>query len=263
MTDFDRLQNISDDMLRIGDKVSFSSVQPTYLKMIDSLLAEALPIIESLLGPDSYDMQEINELIRRREKGVPLSNYEWIRGIATSVEGSVSAVKYRALRAKKSEVRKAAAAQTALTEKPAVRGYIDQSRIEELKQLPAGTHDFRKLVQLCHELNIAHVNDCFFSMAMLLRAIIDHIPPVFGVSVFSEVGAQYGSKSFKGSMKSLHGSLKNIADHHLHGQIAKSVTLANAAQVSFAPDIDVLLAEVIKIARTTQIAAPVHPSAHP
>jgi hypothetical protein len=40
---------------------------------------------------------------------------------------------------------------------------VAESRIEELKQLASNHFDFRKLVRLCDELNIASREDCHFA----------------------------------------------------------------------------------------------------
>jgi hypothetical protein len=83
---------------------------------------------------------------------------------------------------------------------------------------------------------------------MLLRAIIDHIPPIFGFSNFSEITNNYsGSKSFKDDMKKLSESCRKIADMYLHVQIRSKESLPNNTQVDFSNELDVLLAEMIRI----------------
>jgi len=84
---------------------------------------------------------------------------------------------------------------------------------------------------------------------MLVRAIADHVPPVFGCASFPEVANNYAcAASFKKSMQNLNQSLRNIADAHLHVQIRKSESVPTAVQVNFSADLDVLLAEVLRIA---------------
>jgi hypothetical protein len=88
------------------------------------------------------------------------------------------------------------------------------------------------------------------TIAMLVRAITDHIPPIFGEPNFQGVANNYaGQKSFKKSMANLDRSLRNIADGALHGQIRRRESIPGSAQVSFGADLDVLLAEIIRIAR--------------
>ena len=83
---------------------------------------------------------------------------------------------------------------------------------------------------------------------MILRAIIDHVPPIFGVNTFQEVGNNYkGTKSFKKGMDRLNNSLRNIADSHLHIQIRNKEDLPTFNQVNFVADLDLLLSEIVRV----------------
>ncbi len=127
------------------------------------------------------------------------------------------------------------------------RNYVDGLRIEELKGIDNQDFDLARLIQLCEEINVAYKNKCYISIAMVTRAIIDHVPPVFGVSNFSEVANNYAAtKSFKDSMKLLEGSLRNVADSHLHVQIRRKETLPTFTQVDFRAVLDVLLSEITR-----------------
>lgn len=126
--------------------------------------------------------------------------------------------------------------------------YINLGRIRELRSVRNADFDLTKLIRLCEEINIAFTASAFLSCGMLVRSVIDHIPPIFGVSSFSEVESNYkGSKSFKESMKHLNASSRKIADQYLHGQIRPKEVLPNENQVDFSNDMDVLLAEVYRI----------------
>jgi hypothetical protein len=84
---------------------------------------------------------------------------------------------------------------------------------------------------------------------MLIRAIIDHIPPVFGKQSFGEVANNYGGeKSFQDNMKSLDKFSRNIADLYIHKQIKKKTQSSPSFnQIDFRAPIDLLLQEVINI----------------
>lgn len=126
--------------------------------------------------------------------------------------------------------------------------YIDLERIIQLKSIQNSEYDLKRLVRLCEELNIASQNYCYMTIAMIVRAIIDHVPPIFKVKNFSEVANNYkGSQSFKKAMGHLNNSLKNIANSHLHVQIRKKEVLPTEKQVNFSPDIDLLLSEIFRI----------------
>jgi hypothetical protein len=129
--------------------------------------------------------------------------------------------------------------------------YISLDRIQQLSSIENSSYDFCRLVKYCEEINVAFSNKNYFSIAMLLRAIIDHIPPIFSCKNFSEIANNYkGSKSFKESMKHLEESSRKIADSFLHVQIRDKEVLPTQNQIDFSNDLDVLLSEIIRIMKT-------------
>jgi len=126
-------------------------------------------------------------------------------------------------------------------------GYVNKSRINELKSLTKTDFDLTKLIRCCEELNLCSKNECLFSIVMLVRAIIDHIPPIFQKISFNEVANNHGTKSFKESMSHLNNSLRKIADSNLHTHIRNKENLPNKTQVNFSQDLDVLLGEICRI----------------
>ena len=126
--------------------------------------------------------------------------------------------------------------------------YVDLSRISELEELDQTNYNFKKLIQYCKELNLASENEMYFSIAMIVRSILNHVPPIFGFSTFLEVVNNYkGTKSFKEIIKHLEESCRKIADSYLHEQIRKKENLPNRIQVDFSANLDVLLSEVCRI----------------
>jgi len=125
--------------------------------------------------------------------------------------------------------------------------FVHQSRIKELSLIKNADFDLSKLIRLCEEINRSSANGNYFSIAMLLRAVLDHIPPVFGQRTFEQVVAQYGEKSFKEHMSHLDKSLRKIADSYLHVPVRKKESLPNQTQINFSADLDVLLAEIVRI----------------
>ena len=131
------------------------------------------------------------------------------------------------------------------------RAYIDPDRVNELQTLSNGQFDLCKVIRICEELNVCFAGECYLSMIVLTRALLDHIPPIFECSKFSEVANNYGgSKSFKEAMNYLENTSRKIADHYLHCQIRKSESVPNVKQVDFSNNIDFLLAEIIRILKT-------------
>lgn len=126
--------------------------------------------------------------------------------------------------------------------------YVHQSRVKEMDALGKAKFDLTKLVQLCNELNASRRVGNLFSIVLLCRAIIDHVPPIFGAKTFSEVANSYpGTRSFKESMERLNSSSRKIADQHLHSQIRNSEVLPTITQVDFSNDLDVLLSEIVRV----------------
>lgn len=134
--------------------------------------------------------------------------------------------------------------------------YVSQQRISELKSLASEEFDLARLIRLLEELNFNYDNSCFMSCAMLVRAITDHIPPIFQKGTFREVASNHGGRSFKDSMEHLDRGLRKIADHQLHSQIRNKESLPTAQQVYFSPMLDVLLGEVIVLLSRERITTP-------
>jgi len=137
---------------------------------------------------------------------------------------------------------KAAASSSQLT-------LVADSRLAELREIVSPQFDFRKLIRLCEEMNTAYSEGCYFATAMLTRGLLDHVPPIFGKTTFAEVANNYGGggKSFKEAMQYLENAARKVGDTHLHMPIRRSETLPAAQQVNFAPQLDLLLGEIVRI----------------
>lgn len=127
--------------------------------------------------------------------------------------------------------------------------FINEDRIKQLSEIKSDSFDLSKLIALCNEINIANNSSSYYSVLMLVRAIIDHIPPILGVDTFNKVANNYseGSKSFKKSMIHLNDSMRNIADSYLHQSIRKKENDPNDTQINYSPDVDLLLDEIIRV----------------
>lgn len=127
--------------------------------------------------------------------------------------------------------------------------YVDHSRLTELKDVSSNDFDLSRLICLCEELNKVYSGGCYLSTAMLLRAVIDHIPPIFGLTSFNQVANNYsaGSKSFKDHANNLNGILRKISDSYLHTHIRNKESLPSKIQVDFSPSLDFLLSEVVRV----------------
>jgi len=125
--------------------------------------------------------------------------------------------------------------------------YVSSNLIEKLRATNHPDFDVKKLVQLLIELNSNWQQSNFYTVGLLVRTIINHVPPLFGdFSSFNEVVAEYGNNIFKRSMKHLNTSLRNIADGYTHDLIRKREMLPNEQQIRFQAELDILLLEVLK-----------------
>lgn len=127
---------------------------------------------------------------------------------------------------------------------------VAESRLDELRALRHPELDLQRLIRLCEELNTTYSHGCYLAAIMLTRSLLDHVPPIFGKTKFTEVVNNYsGGKSFTEIMQRLEDAARKIADAHLHTPIRSAETLPTAQQVHFGPQLDVLLAEIVRIAR--------------
>jgi len=125
--------------------------------------------------------------------------------------------------------------------------YVNKTRLEELVSIRNnGKFDLTKLIKYCEELNLAYDNESYLSTAMLVRSIIDHVPPIFNCSNFAQVTAN-SVRSLKESLMNLENSSRKIADSFLHLQIRSKEVLPNSNQVDFSNNLDVLLSEIFRI----------------
>jgi hypothetical protein len=137
-----------------------------------------------------------------------------------------------------------ATASTAQQPAPAGPAYVSQDRLEALRTIKNSQFDLSKLIRLCEELNSNYSAGNYYSVAMLVRAILDHVPPMFSATKFEGVRAQHGGASFKQQMDHLDQSSRKIADAFLHEHVRRREVLPTDTQVYCAPALDTLLGEV-------------------
>ncbi|MFC2088412.1 hypothetical protein ACFLSX_02340 [Calditrichota bacterium] len=126
--------------------------------------------------------------------------------------------------------------------------YINPSRLEEIKSISHPDFDLKRIVSYCLEINSCYRNGNYHAIGMLLRSLMDHVPPIFNAQNFSGVYNNYsGTKSFKQMMEYLDKQLRKIADSYLHTHISNKEVLPNETQIDFRQGLDVLLSEIIKL----------------
>ncbi len=127
--------------------------------------------------------------------------------------------------------------------------FVTPERIEQLRKCKPDTLDFRKLIRLCEEINTCYSQGCYYAVLMLLRALMDHVPPAFGLATFNEVANNYtgSGRSFREAAQHLSGAARNFANSYLHGPMRNSESVPTSHQVEFRSDLDFLLDEIVRI----------------
>jgi hypothetical protein len=74
--------------------------------------------------------------------------------------------------------------------------FVDPSVIESLSQSKNKKHDLTKVVRFCEELNSSFSSGNYLASTLLIRALLNHIPPIFGHQTFQQVVSQ-SKKSVK------------------------------------------------------------------
>lgn len=123
--------------------------------------------------------------------------------------------------------------------------FIDQIRIDTLKKINHPDFDLSKLIKICEEINDNYRVENYFSVGVLTRTVLDHVPPIFAKKSFTEFANNYSGKSFKDLMTYLENVTRKIADGILHSHIRNKESLPNATTVDCRNGLDVLLGEII------------------
>lgn len=129
--------------------------------------------------------------------------------------------------------------------------FVEEARIHELQIVPKRQFDTSRLLQMLVELNRAYAAQSFLSCTFLIRSVIDHVPPIFGLKSFPEVANNYAGcgRSFREAMHRLENASRKIADLYLHLPIRATENVPTKTQVDFRAELDVLLGEVIRVLR--------------
>lgn len=122
---------------------------------------------------------------------------------------------------------------------------ISQQCIDALSKLKSPNFNFKKLNELVQELNSNMSKGNYYSVSMIIRAIIDHVPPLFEVTKFSEYANSHNKPSVKSMMLKLNETSRKIADISLHDQIGKKELILTQTQVNVFVELETLLNEII------------------
>ncbi|OBX35954.1 hypothetical protein A8U91_00290 [Halomonas elongata] len=123
--------------------------------------------------------------------------------------------------------------------------FLNADLLVSLKTVPKDKFDVSKLVKMCEELNDAYARGNYITAVLLLRAVMNHVPPIFDVKSFKEVVAQSG-RSLKSVLGRLEDEARPIADLHTHMTIRKSEHVPTKNQIEpYKAAFELLIAEVV------------------
>jgi hypothetical protein len=123
---------------------------------------------------------------------------------------------------------------------------VNPALIERLRAQVSSEFDLSLLSELCREINSSFSAGNNVATVLLMRAVLNYVPPVFGQDTFEQVAAHCG-KSLKESFNTLETGLRKVADFHTHRRIDKLDSYPSPAQMEpFKPQFELLLQEVVR-----------------
>ncbi|QUQ67932.1 hypothetical protein JJ691_56700 [Kutzneria sp. CA-103260] len=126
-------------------------------------------------------------------------------------------------------------------------GYVSSKLVVELEQKKSALWSVDKLIQLVKELNSNFRDDRWYSCHALLRAILDHTPPVFGCKTFDQVVSNHSwGRTDQKHLKRLQ-AFRNAADDVLHRQIRKSADVISLDDLPERAAVNAFLRECVDL----------------
>ncbi len=123
--------------------------------------------------------------------------------------------------------------------------FVEHEIVEQLRNIDQKVFDLKKLIRFLEELNASYTSGFYLSSILILRAIMNHIPPIFGATTFSQVVAS-SARSVKAILSRLEEEARPIADLHTHMMIRKIEQLPTRNQIEpYKSSMEILLFEVI------------------
>lgn len=128
---------------------------------------------------------------------------------------------------------------------PARVSIVDPELISTIVDLKSAEIDCAFLARVCREVNSCFSQGHNIAAVLLMRTVLNAVPPVFGHETFAQVTANAG-RSLKDSYSHLEDGLRKIADFHTHSLLGPVRPYPSAAQVEpFKPQFELLLHEVV------------------
>jgi len=138
-----------------------------------------------------------------------------------------------------------AAANDEQLERPAVMAIVEPSIVNEFELKRSASIDCAFMARVCREINSCYSQGHNIAALLLMRTVLNAVPPVFGHETFPQVVANSG-RSLKSSFEYLEDGLRKVADFHAHSLVELVRPYPTGAQVEpFKPQFEILLQQVL------------------
>lgn len=123
--------------------------------------------------------------------------------------------------------------------------FVDPSVIDALRKSTNKRYDLSKVVRFCEELNSSYSAGNYLASTLLIRALLNHVPPVFGHTTFLQVASE-APRPVGVPLKLLEEECRKVADLHTHLTIRCKENLPTRSQLDpFQAGLEVLLQEIL------------------
>lgn len=124
---------------------------------------------------------------------------------------------------------------------------VEPAFLNRIKTLKNAKFDLSKFLRFTEELNENYDRGNYLSCALLIRAIINHVPPIFGCQAFAQVVANSG-RSKKTLLGHLEESARGIGDLHSHETVDRFSAVPTKNQIDpYKPSLEILLSEIERV----------------
>ncbi len=130
-------------------------------------------------------------------------------------------------------------------DEPGTRSYINPRILDQLREVSNTAWDTTKLVALSEELEACMRSRHVFASHAVLRALLDHVPPLFRQASFAAVVSSHSwSRTDKNYLRTLN-TFRNQADDALHRQISNLPDLLMLDDIPQGAAVNTLLRECV------------------
>lgn len=127
--------------------------------------------------------------------------------------------------------------------------FIDNSIIDRLRQKVTTNFDTQKLIKYLEEINYNYQAENFLTCAILTRAVLNYIPPIFSQTNFRNVVSNHSTNPYtrkNDNFDTLEQGMRKIGDLHNHDMIKKTESIPTKNQIEpYKPQFEYLLNEII------------------